>query len=71
MIKPNGKHGVLRDDNFNADALELAQDIRAWFNYCFNDGPLLPGTPTVRMDGGPTTMVFHVTAPAVGEQSTR
>ena len=62
MVKPNGKHGVLRDDNYNADAYELIQDIRAWFNYCFNDGTRPPGTPLVRMDGGPTTMVFHVTA---------
>jgi len=66
MIKPNGKHGVLRDDNFYADAYELAQDIYAWFNYCFNDGPLPPGPPTVRMDATPTMMVFHVTAPVGG-----
>ncbi len=63
MIKPNGKHGVLREGHQNEDALELIQDIAAWFNYCFNDGAVPPGTPTVRMDTGPTTMVFHVTAP--------
>jgi cephalosporin-C deacetylase-like acetyl esterase len=66
MIKPNGKHGVLRDDNFYADASELIWDIYAWFNYCFNDGPFPPGTPTVRMDATPTTMAFHVTAPVGG-----
>jgi hypothetical protein len=66
MIKPNGKHGVLRDDNFYADAYELSQDIRAWFNSCFNHGPLPPDTPTVRMEATPTTMIFHVLAPAGG-----
>ena len=39
MIKPNGKHGVLRDENLYEDAYELIQDIHAWFKYCFNDGP--------------------------------
>ena len=63
MIKPNGKHGVVRPENSNADAIELIHDIAAWFSYCFNNGPLPPGTPSVRMDAGPTTMVFHVTAP--------
>jgi cephalosporin-C deacetylase-like acetyl esterase len=66
MIKPNGKHGVLTDENLYADAIELIQDIAAWFNYCFNDGPVPPGTPTVWMEARPTTMVFHVTAPAGG-----
>jgi cephalosporin-C deacetylase-like acetyl esterase len=66
MIKPNGKHGVLTDENYYADAIELIQDIQAWFNYCFNDGPVPPRTPTVRMEAGPTTMVFHVSAPAGG-----
>ena len=49
-MKPNGKHGVVRDENSYADALELIQDIDSWFNYCFNDGARPPGTPTVRMD---------------------
>jgi cephalosporin-C deacetylase-like acetyl esterase len=66
MIKPNGKHGVLRDENLYADAYELIQNIDAWFNYCFNDGPRPPGTPSVRMEARPTMMVFHVTAPAGG-----
>jgi cephalosporin-C deacetylase-like acetyl esterase len=66
MIKPNGKHGVLRAENLYADAYELIQDIAAWFNYCFNDGPVPPGTPTVRMEARPTMLVFHVTAPAGG-----
>lgn len=66
MIKPNGKHGVLTEQNFYADAIELIQDIAAWFNYCFNDGPLPPGTPIVQMEARPTTMVFHVRAPAGG-----
>src|ERR1044071_6229452 len=66
MIKPNGKHGVLRDENFYADAYELIWDIYAWFNYCFSEGPLPPGTPTIRMDSTPTMMVFHVTAPVGG-----
>jgi cephalosporin-C deacetylase-like acetyl esterase len=66
MIKPNGKHGVLRDENLYEDAYELIHDIAAWFRYCFKDGPVPPGTPTVRMEARPTTMVFHVTAPAGG-----
>ena len=35
MIKPNGKHGVLRDENLYEDAYELIHDIHAWFKYCF------------------------------------
>ena len=64
MIKPNGKHGVLRDDTLYADAYELITDIAAWFKFCFKDGPSPPGTPTIRMEATPTTMVFHVAAPA-------
>src|SRR5262245_54262038 len=66
MIKPNGKHGVVRDENLYADAYELIQDIDAWFKYCFRNGPAPPGTPTVRMEARPTTMFFHVTTPAGG-----
>ena len=63
MMKPNGKHGVLTD---YLDAYEVLQDIDAWFKYCFSNGPRPPGTPTVRMETRPTTMVFHVTAFAGG-----
>jgi cephalosporin-C deacetylase-like acetyl esterase len=66
MIKPNGKHGVLRDEYLYADAYELIQDINAWFKYCFKNGPRPAGTPRVRMEARPTTMVFHVTAPVGG-----
>jgi cephalosporin-C deacetylase-like acetyl esterase len=66
MMRPNGKHGVVRNGYLYTDLYELIQDIDSWFNYCFNDGPVPPGTPTVRMDVRPTTMVFHVTAPAGG-----
>jgi cephalosporin-C deacetylase-like acetyl esterase len=65
MMKPNGKHGVV-DENSYPELYDLIQNIDSWFNYCFNDGPLPPGTPTVRMEWRPTTMVFHVTAPAGG-----
>jgi hypothetical protein len=66
MIKPNGKHGVLRDEYLYADAYELIQDINAWFKYCFKNGPRPAGTPRVRMEARPTTRVFHVTAPVGG-----
>jgi cephalosporin-C deacetylase-like acetyl esterase len=66
MIKPNGKHGVVTNGNLYIDLFEAIQDIDAWFRYCFSDGPRAPGTPAVRMEARPTTMVFHVTAPAGG-----
>src|SRR6478672_7044673 len=65
MMKPNGKHGVV-DENSYSELLELIQNIDSWFKYCFSDGPRPPGTPTVRIEVQPTTMVFHVTAPAGG-----
>lgn len=67
MLKANGKHGVV-DDNSYSELYELIQNIDAWFKYCFQNGPLPPGTPTVRMEQTPTTMVFHVTIP-VGERA--
>jgi cephalosporin-C deacetylase-like acetyl esterase len=66
MIKPNGKHGVLRNGYIYTDLYEAIRDVDSWFKYCFSNGPLPPGTPTVRMETRPTTMVFHVTAPAGG-----
>ena len=66
MMKPNGKHGVVTNGNLYTDLYEAIQLIDSWFKYCFKNGPLPPGTPTVRMDAKPTTMVFHVTAPAGG-----
>jgi cephalosporin-C deacetylase-like acetyl esterase len=65
MMKPNGKHGVV-DENSYSELLELIQNIDSWFKYCFSDGPRPPGTPAVRIEVQPTTMVFHVTAPAGG-----
>ena len=65
MMKPNGKHGVV-DDNSYSELLELIQNIDSWFRYCFSDGPQPPGTPTVRIEVQPATMVFHVSAPAGG-----
>src|SRR5262249_31386880 len=65
MMKPNGKHGVV-DENSYSELYGLIQNITSWFNYCFNDGPAPTGTPTVRMERRPTTMVFHVTALAGG-----
>jgi cephalosporin-C deacetylase-like acetyl esterase len=66
MMKPNGKHGVLRDGYLYTDLYEVIQVIDSWLKYCFKNGPRPPGTPTVRMEAKPTTMVFHVTAPAGG-----
>jgi hypothetical protein len=66
MMKPNGKHGVVRNGNLYVDLYELIQDIDSWFKYCFRNGPQPPGTPTVRMYVWPTEMVFHVTAPVGG-----
>src|SRR5215472_17335303 len=65
MMKPNGKHGVV-DENSYSELYQLIQNIDSWFNYCFNDGPAPVGTPTVRMERRPTTMVFHVTGLAGG-----
>jgi len=65
MMKPNGKHGVV-DENSYPELLELIQNIDSWFKYCFKNGSRPPGTPTVRIDVQPTTMVFHVTAPPGG-----
>lgn len=65
MMKPNGKHGVV-DENSYPELLELIQNIDSWFKYCFKNGSRPPGTPTVSIDVQPTTMVFHVTAPAGG-----
>ena len=66
MLKPNGKHGILRDGYLYTDLYGVIQVIDSWLKYCFKNGPLPPGTPTVRMEAKPTTMVFHVTAPAGG-----
>lgn len=66
MMEPNGKHGVV-DENSYPELFELIQNIDAWLKYCFNNGPLPPGTPTVRMEAQLTTLIFHVTAP-VGDR---
>jgi hypothetical protein len=66
MMKPNGKHGVVTNGNLYTNLYEAIQDIDAWLKYCFKNGPRPPGTPTVRMDVRPTTMVFRVTASAGG-----
>jgi cephalosporin-C deacetylase-like acetyl esterase len=65
MMKPNGKHGVV-DENSYLELYELIQNIDSWFKYSFKNGSRPPGTPTIRMEAQPTTMVFHVTAPAGG-----
>src|SRR5437762_3277606 len=68
MMKPNVKHGVETNGNLYTytSLYDVIQVIDSWFKYCFKNGPLPPGTPTVRMEAKPTTMVFHVTAPAGG-----
>ena len=66
MMKPNGKHGVVTNGNLYTDLYEAIQLIDSWLKYCFKNGPRPPGTPRVRMEAKPTTMVFHVTAPAGG-----
>jgi cephalosporin-C deacetylase-like acetyl esterase len=66
MIKPNGKHGVVTNGHLYTDLYEVIQDIDSWLKYCFKNGPRPPGTPRVRMEARPTTMVFHVTAPVGG-----
>ncbi len=66
MMKPNGKHGVVTDGHLYTDLHEVIHNIDSWFKYCFKNGPRPAGTPRVRMEATPTTMVFHVTAPAGG-----
>jgi hypothetical protein len=68
MMKPNVKHGVETNGNLYTytNLYDVIQVIDSWFKYCFKNGSVPPGTPTVRMEAKPTTMVFHVTAPAGG-----
>ncbi|HEY2625197.1 MAG TPA: PhoPQ-activated protein PqaA family protein [Candidatus Udaeobacter sp.] len=69
MMKPNVKHGVETNGNLlytYTSLYDVIQGIDSWFKYCFKNGSVPPGTPTVRMEAKPTTMVFHVTAPAGG-----
>ncbi len=66
MMNPNGKHGVVTNGNLYTNLSEAIQLVDSWLKYCFKHGPSPPGTPRVYMRATPTTMVFHVTAPAGG-----
>lgn len=65
MIAPNGKHGVVDEDNLLPTLLPVLANVDRWFRYSFRNGPTPPATPTVRVeevDGG-RRILFRVTAP--------
>jgi len=66
MLTPNGKHGVIDKDNLLPTVLPLLRTVHNWFKYCFNDGPMPPGTPTVQMALKGNRMVFRVATTAGG-----
>jgi cephalosporin-C deacetylase-like acetyl esterase len=63
MITPNGKHGVINEDDLLPTLLPVLSNIDRWFRYSFRNGPTPPATPTVRVEVEGGRMLFRVTAP--------
>jgi dienelactone hydrolase len=63
LVTPNGKHGVIDNEDLLPTLRSVLETIHAWFNYSFRNGSTPPPTPTVRMEVVDDTMRFLVTAP--------
>ena len=49
LLSPNGKHGVINQNDFIGSILSVLSTAKNWFKYCFDDGPTPPQTPTVKL----------------------
>lgn len=62
ILAPNGKHGVIDEDNLLPTVLPVLEVVRSWLEFCFDEGPAPPATPTIQRTIKGNRMVFQTRA---------